>query len=181
MRAVVTDIIAEKISLALYVNERQMKKFVEAFWLLTFYLTAFAINCGLIHRYQLINSDRDKFFDIHFGPNPLTVGVGVARIFQTSYYLQSLYSIVFVEKPRSDFLLLIVHHLCTIFLQLLSYSSGFMYAAITVEFLHDINQIFLNSAKICKYISMGTTKCSNVFKRAARWHTPECGFITNGF
>lgn len=58
----------------------------------------------------------------------------------------------FVDVQRKDFLEMFIHHLTTIFLIIFSYSCNLIRGGSLVLIVHDIADIFMEAAKICKYV-----------------------------
>ena len=73
------------------------------------------------------------------------------------YYLVELgaylHQIMWTDVSRSDSTEMLVHHFVTIFLMLFSYLTNFTRIGTTVLALHDISDVFLESAKCFNYIS----------------------------
>lgn len=77
------------------------------------------------------------------------------RFFYVLYcarYVQGLFSVVFLEHHRSDFLEMVLHHLITSILIILSYSSDYVRIGYMVMVLLDVGDPPLHVAKMCKYI-----------------------------
>lgn len=60
---------------------------------------------------------------------------------------------MWTEVNRSDSLEMIIHHLTTIALVLISHLTSFYRIGCTIFFLHDISDVFLESAKCFNYAS----------------------------
>lgn len=60
-----------------------------------------------------------------------------------------------LEKPRKDFLELVVHHLTTLSLIFLSYRFHFTWIGVPVFWTHDVSDILLTLCKILNYLEVG--------------------------
>jgi len=82
------------------------------------------------------------------------------RCFYLAYgarYIQALVS-VFIEHKRKDFFEMIVHHAVTVVVISISYTYGWNRVGVVVMFLLDPADVFLHSAKMCKYIGDSMSK-----------------------
>ncbi|KAF8111827.1 hypothetical protein N665_0072s0039 [Sinapis alba] len=68
----------------------------------------------------------------------------------------SLFALFFWETRRSDFKVMIVHHIVTIFLIILSYVFRFSRVGSVILALHEITDVFVEIAKMCKYSGLET-------------------------
>lgn len=78
-----------------------------------------------------------------------------------SFYWSLLFS-VFTETKRKDFLEMVVHHIVTILLLVLSWTCNLTRGGTLVLVIHDVADIFLESAKMTKYIKWQRT-CDILF------------------
>jgi very-long-chain ceramide synthase len=71
-----------------------------------------------------------------------------------------------LEKPRKDFLELVIHHLTTISLIFLSYRFHFTWIGVPVFWTHDVSDVLLAVSKILNYLDfpeMVVTGCMLLF------------------
>jgi len=80
-----------------------------------------------------------------------------------SFYGQALLSLIFYDKPRSDYFEMLLHHLVTIFLIAVSYYVRIERYTLIIMLLHDVGDIWLNLAKTLKYLGPAWTNASNGF------------------
>ena len=66
----------------------------------------------------------------------------------------------FIDVKRKDFWMMFVHHAATILLMSFSWTCNFFKVGTLVLIIHDVADIFLESAKLCKY--GGAKKLSEV-------------------
>jgi len=76
-------------------------------------------------------------------------------LLQFSYWLQQLLVMVLrLEKPRSDFVELVLHHIVTLWLIGWSYFLNLSYIGIAVFFSMDIADVFLAFSKMLNYLKL---------------------------
>ena len=78
-----------------------------------------------------------------------------------SFYWALLFS-VFEDIKRKDFLEMMIHHIITILLLVLSWTCNLVRVGTLVLVIHDCADIFLESAKMMKYIKWQRT-CDILF------------------
>lgn len=82
----------------------------------------------------------------------------VSELFRTYYllglafYIQALLSLLFFDKPRSDYWEYFLHHIVTIFLIGISFYTRIYRYGLIILILHDVGDVFLNWAKTLKYM-----------------------------
>ncbi len=83
----------------------------------------------------------------------------------------------FVDVKRKDFWQMFVHHAATILLMSFSWTCNFFKVGTLVLIIHDIADIFLESAKLCKY--GGAKKVSEALfaSFAASWFITRLGIF----
>ena len=85
-----------------------------------------------------------------------------------------LHQLMWTEVSRSDALEMILHHLTTIVLLVMSFLTQFTRIGTAILFVHDIADVFLESAKCFNY-----THLNNV--AAKRWAQPVCDVLFGCF
>jgi ceramide synthetase len=75
-------------------------------------------------------------------------------LFELCYYISSAIFLVTHDTKRKDFGEMVVHHIATIFLIVLSYIWGWMRLGLVILMLHDAGDILLYSAKVVHYIGL---------------------------
>lgn len=68
-----------------------------------------------------------------------------------SYYINEAIAL-FIEPKRKDFFQMLLHHISTLMLLGYSYKTGFIRYGVSILFLHDISDPFLELAKLFVYI-----------------------------
>ncbi|KAH8871231.1 Ceramide synthase 3 [Schistosoma japonicum] len=146
-------------------------KFVESEWRLCYYTIMFLY--GLFALY-----DKSYFWDVketmlNYPYHVLTPEIHWYYMVQLGYYTAS--SIwIFYEVKRSDFKVLLGHHISTVSLLVFSYLTNFHRIGAIVLLLHDIADCWMEAAKICKYIN------KNLASEVVIWTTIKLGPVENG-
>lgn len=74
-------------------------------------------------------------------------------LLQAAYWLQQAIVLMLqLEKPRSDFKELVLHHIVTVSLVALSYRYHFTWIGVAVFFTHDCSDFFLATSKTLNYL-----------------------------
>ncbi|KAK9821601.1 hypothetical protein WJX81_004562 [Elliptochloris bilobata] len=82
---------------------------------------------------------------------PVSRGLRLLYSLQMGFYLQAVPSLVFWEVRRKDFWESMAHHFATLGLIVYSYQVNFVKIGAMVFLCHDINDIFLEAAKMARY------------------------------
>ncbi|GFR45454.1 hypothetical protein Agub_g6851 [Astrephomene gubernaculifera] len=137
----------------------KLRKWNESCWKMTVYITftalAFAVSWGEIwftdSRYWWLGCNR-------FPPCNLPVSRGVLLFYcaETGFYLQAIHFLAVHEERRKDWLESMIHHIVTSGLLIYSYSVNFTRVGVIVILLHDVSDIFLELAKLCRYANRET-------------------------
>eukprot|EP00887_Chlorella_sp_A99_P006762 scaffold3.g6762.t1 len=70
---------------------------------------------------------------------------------QLGFYLASVWMLAAWETRRKDHAIMMTHHIATIALIGLSSALRFMRVGAVIMALHDVNDVFLEAAKLCRY------------------------------
>ncbi|KRY52197.1 Transmembrane 9 superfamily member 3 [Trichinella britovi] len=145
-------------------------KLPESLWNLTMYLFLWLNTC-----WTLVRTDRWKYFT-----DPLSIWsdfsrdrlipyeVDVVYLTQTAFYVHATYGTIFMEQWRKDSKVMVFHHLLAITLLSFSWAARYDQVGILVLFLHDVSDVFLECAKIFKYL-----------KFRDNTHYSFCEFLSN--
>ncbi|CAH8584866.1 unnamed protein product [Schistosoma bovis] len=101
--------------------------------------------------------DKSYFWDVrdtmlNYPYHVLTPEIHWYYMVQLGYYTASLLWI-FYEVKRSDFKVLLGHHISTVILLTFSYITNHHRVGAVVLILHDIADCWMEAAKICKYVN----------------------------
>lgn len=135
-------------------------KFSESLYKLLYYALTFYGICYILFNEESIWPDIKNCWVNVLEGQPRSLIVSGYYIFELSYYLSELLCMSWLETKRKDHNVLYAHHLVTITLLGLSYVYGFHRIGILVLYSHNINDIFLEAAKVCKY--MGLEHLANI-------------------
>ncbi|PKU39058.1 ceramide synthase 4-like [Limosa lapponica baueri] len=136
-----------------------MKKFCEASWRFTFYLTSFFSGLALLY-------DKPWFWDhtvcwLRFPQQPLPPALGWFYLLELSFYCSLVATLPFDVK-RKDFKEQIIHHIATITLIFVSYCANLVRFGMIVMLVHDASDYILELAKMLHYMKWKRV-CEAVF------------------
>ena len=136
----------------------QLDKFAESGWRWTTYTTAFT--CGLY-----VLSTKTWFWNvidcwINYPHHHVSNDIWWYYMLELSLNLSLSISIMIFDTKRKDFFVMLVHHLMTVLLISLSWSLNFFKVGTLVMVCHDCADVWLESAKMCRYA--GLRKASEV-------------------
>ena len=135
-------------------SNEKYKKCSESLYKLCYYsLTFYGICYILNYEEQIYPNIKNCWTHVLEGQTRSLVVSGY-YIFELSYYLSELFCMSWLETKRKDHVIMYIHHLTTITLLAISYVYGFHRIGILVLFCHNINDIFLEAAKICNYLGL---------------------------
>ncbi|KAG6556358.1 hypothetical protein Mapa_002301 [Marchantia paleacea] len=130
-------------------RRKKIPKFMESAWKLTYY-TATVVLALLVTYKEPWFGNTDAFW--HGWPNQtLKFQLKVLYTLQCGFYVFSVAALLFWETRRKDFTVMMSHHIITICLIGYSYITGSFRVGSVVLALHDVSDVFLESAKLCKY------------------------------
>ncbi|KAJ1297837.1 hypothetical protein BS78_01G408100 [Paspalum vaginatum] len=140
-----------KTSMLMNDEARQAKivKFSESIWKLTYYASVQAWVLMIIKQ-EPWSLDTMQYFD--GWPNqPITSPLMLFYMCQCGFYIYSIGALVAWETRRKDFSVMMSHHVITSALIGFSYLTGFFRIGTIILALHDASDVFLETAKLCKY------------------------------
>ncbi|KAL2630076.1 hypothetical protein R1flu_014762 [Riccia fluitans] len=130
-------------------RRKKIPKFMESAWKLTYY-TAMVVLAVLVTYKEPWFTNTDACW--HGWPNQsMKFPLKSLYVVQSGFYLFSVGALLFWETRRKDFAVMMTHHIVTVGLLACSYITGFFRIGSMVLALHDVSDIFLESAKLCKY------------------------------
>eukprot|EP00270_Netrium_digitus_P007382 TRINITY_DN2151_c0_g1_i1.p1 TRINITY_DN2151_c0_g1~~TRINITY_DN2151_c0_g1_i1.p1 ORF type:complete len:330 (+),score=28.71 TRINITY_DN2151_c0_g1_i1:79-990(+) len=135
--------------------ERTHAKFKESSWKCLYYCSACAFAFAVTYNEPWFKETK-YFFS---GPGSqvwpdLTVkrNLKALYLFAGSFYFYSIFALVFWETRRKDFTVSMTHHITTVVLIIGSYLGRFVRFTSMVIAIHDVSDVLLEAAKLCKYI-----------------------------
>uniref|UniRef100_W5N4X9 Ceramide synthase 3b n=1 Tax=Lepisosteus oculatus TaxID=7918 RepID=W5N4X9_LEPOC len=135
-----------------------LKKFREASWRFTFYLSAFI--GGLVALYD-VSTATNSILLLSVFLQSLMESQYWYYIIEMSFYWSLLFRVAFDVK-RKDFREQIVHHLATLLLLGFSWFANYIRIGTLVMVTHDASDVLLESAKMFNYAKW-TTACNLLF------------------
>jgi hypothetical protein len=135
-------------------NGRNVSKFTEAFWRCIFYTTFVVVAC-----YTFFYPETQPFIkdlELCWKGWPLGIEHKVIPMLIMYHHVQLgcyLHQWMWTEVGRSDWIEMWIHHAVTITLITISYLINLQRIGAIIMLVHDIADIFLESAKLCNYIS----------------------------
>jgi hypothetical protein len=93
---------------------------------------------------------------------PMSTAFRGYYLLMLAFYIQALVSLIFIDKPRSDYMEYLLHHLVTIFLIGCSYYTRIHRYGLIILCLHDVGDVVLNAAKTFKYLGPAWDMTTNV-------------------
>lgn len=124
------------------------KKFCESMWRFTFYLGIFIYGLRHLWSSPWMWDTRQCWYNYPF--QPLSAGQFNHYAAELAFYWSLMFS-QFIDVKRKDFIIMLVHHLATIFLITFSYANNMLRAGTLVMCVHDASDIFLEAAKLANY------------------------------
>jgi hypothetical protein len=136
-------------------------KFSESVWKMLFYLSSFSWGLLLVIRRNWSWAvSYDACFDhvpaLYSAPDEIDADIYLFYIFQIGFYLHSIYAHLFIETRRNDFVEMLVHHVATLLLIAISFSTRFTAVGTLIVVVHDFSDILLEIAKTYIYRSNDT-------------------------
>jgi ceramide synthetase len=124
-------------------------KFSESIWKLTYYASVQAWVLSIIKE-EPWSLDMMQYFD--GWPNQhMSSSLMLFYMCQCGFYIYSIFALVAWETRRKDFAVMMSHHVITSILIGVSYLTGFFRIGTIILALHDTSDVFLETAKLCKY------------------------------
>jgi hypothetical protein len=135
-------------------SPEKSKKFSESLYKFCYYSLTFYGICYILNYEEQIYPNIKNCWNYVLEGQTRSLVVSGYYIFELSYYLSELFCMSWLETKRKDHVIMYIHHLTTITLLGLSYIHGFHRIGILVLFCHNINDIFLEAAKMCNYLGL---------------------------
>ncbi|XP_015743942.1 ceramide synthase 1 isoform X1 [Python bivittatus] len=127
-------------------------KMPESAWKLTFYSISWSYGTYLLFfaGYPFFHDPPSVFYDWKKGIE-VPMDIAVAYLMQGSFYCHSIYATLYMDAWRKDSVVMLIHHVVTLTLIILSYVFRYHNIGILVLFLHDISDIQLEFTKLNVY------------------------------
>ncbi|KAJ9087416.1 Sphingosine N-acyltransferase lag1, variant 2 [Entomophthora muscae] len=129
----------------------KVDKFKEQSFSVVFYIISWSVGCYLLYHSPYWFSTSQIWIGYpHFELSP---GTKKFYLFQLGYWLQQMVYVQ-IEVRRKDYLNMIVHHIITNLLLILSYYCNFTRAGHIILTLMDFSDIFLSLVKVFNYLKL---------------------------
>eukprot|EP00761_Pharyngomonas_kirbyi_P008769 gb/GECH01008781.1/.p1 GENE.gb/GECH01008781.1/~~gb/GECH01008781.1/.p1 ORF type:complete len:319 (+),score=61.30 gb/GECH01008781.1/:1-957(+) len=129
----------------------QVNKSCDSLWKATYYAVTWSMGFYVCVQEGILKDTTLYWSDYPF--HKLTWAMRLYYMASTAFYFSSIFT-MFWETRRSDHWALFGHHIATVSLLLLSYVTRFYRIGIMVLIVHDVNDIFLEGAKVFKYLNL---------------------------
>ncbi|XP_077869585.1 ceramide synthase 1-like [Saccoglossus kowalevskii] len=107
----------------------------------------------------------------------IPLDIYILYVYQCGFYVHSIYATIYVDSIKSDFYLMIAHHILTIGLLTFSYAVRYHKIGVLVLFCHDVCDIFVESARIFLHTKTRNGKVYNTNEFIANIFF--AGFVTS--
>ncbi|KAK0404483.1 hypothetical protein QR680_017472 [Steinernema hermaphroditum] len=132
-----------------FAGKSKFKKIAETAWRCLFYVCAWTAGFFILrreaHLYDVTECWRN------WPHHPISDSMWWYYIIETAFYWALLFSTVFFDIRRHDFMQMMLHHAITILLLWISFSMNMVRVGSLVLFSHDLADIFLDLGKLFNY------------------------------
>lgn len=134
-------------------DQQTLKKFKESLFKFSVYLALATWAIVVSHKESFLHDTKYYWLGCTRLPCDFAISRGLQLLYcaEMGYYIQGIPSLIFWELRRKDFWEQIAHHVVTLFLIVYSYQLNFMKVGCMVFLVHDINDIFMEAAKMARY------------------------------
>lgn len=133
---------------ALFSKPSQLDKFAETGWRWTYYTSIFLWGLTSLWSKTWFWNIRDCWYKYPY--HNVDSDIWWWYMLELGFYW-GLLGTQFFDVKRKDFWMMFVHHGATIWLMSFSWTCNFFKVGTLVLIIHDVADIFLESAKLCKY------------------------------
>jgi len=136
-------------------SKSETKKYPECAWKFFYYLFTFSITLYLIFGQNCCNyfSQRSLIWKDYSINDSIPANVRTLYLIEISFYIHSIYAVIFLDEWRKDSLVMFSHHIITLALLTLSLATKAHRVGVLVLLLHDGCDV-----------AMEATKCLLAFK-----------------
>lgn len=131
------------------VTDKKLPKFTESAWKLTYYFVSELYVFTITYKEPWFGNP-DQCFQ-GWPHQTIKFQLKIFYTYQCGFYIYSIVALLIWETRRKDFHVMMTHHVVSIGLIAFSYVTGFFRIGSVVLALHDVSDIFLESAKLFKY------------------------------
>ncbi|XP_077869589.1 ceramide synthase 1-like [Saccoglossus kowalevskii] len=130
-------------------DEERTTKATENLFKSTWYTLSWIYTTSILFsgKYSMFQDPASVFTDWSNGME-VPLDIYILFVYQCGFYVHSIYASIYVDVIRSDFCLIIAHHVLTIMLLAFSFVVRYHKLGVLVIFCHDICDVLLEIAKI---------------------------------
>lgn len=129
--------------------------FYSVYYVLAFLLYVFIVRPNVAYSYNLVSNHSSVVLDLLTPfPPPMDKYERFYYSQACGFYIAGLIFTLFLDTRHSDFIEMVVHHLATIALIVMSYIYGYLRVGIITLALHDVGDIFLYSSKLTHHMGI---------------------------
>lgn len=144
------------------------KEFSESFFKFIYYFTAYCMCCYILSLGDYWPNTANCWKGVILGQHRSPIFTAY-YIWELSWYVSGLFCHLTLETRRKDHNAMLIHHLVTICLIVFSYVVGYHRIGILVLYCHDISDIFLEGAKIFRYVNLNMLSNITFVGLVASW------------
>ena len=152
----------------------KLDKFSESAWRALYYSTLYAYSWVVLWDKKWFWSIRACWFDFPF--HAVTNDIWWYYMIELSYYWSCIIS-QFFDVKRKDFWEMFLHHIATIALLSISWTTNFFRVGTLVLWVHDLADVFLETAKMFKYLGKNVISDLLFYGFAASWVITRLGYL----
>lgn len=154
-RKVLSKLVFEPLTTAGGITKPSIRnKMTENLWYCFYYPTMLLVGWSVCRQENFFPWNENHYFDVFPSYDDFKVKPSLYAffMFQLSFYVQGLVAHVTFETKRKDFLEILIHHLVTIALMVVSYCASQHRIGLCVLFVHDMSDVLLYSTKVFHYL-----------------------------
>eukprot|EP00127_Corallochytrium_limacisporum_P003009 Clim_evm56s144 gene=Clim_evmTU56s144 len=184
VRPLYHTLISRPLARALNLTEPSAKsqnalKWDESMWKATYYMTMVGLEWLIIQKHNLWEDPTYMWLELPYGPGvqqpPEVYWMCVAQL---SFYFYAIWGVYYMDAKRGDSQLMVVHHLLTILLITFGWGNNYHWICITVLFVHDAADGFLETSKMTVYLKE-SAQARGMRRERAFWRRfGDCCFAT---
>lgn len=152
-------------------SKSDREKFPESFWKFIVYSFLWGYTCYLLifdGRFNYFAEPENIWDDWTLGmdvPNEIKLIYFV----ECGFYLHSIYATICMDAVRKDFFVMLLHHVITLTLIVVSYATRYHKVGLMVLFVHDITDILLEFTKCNVYLKNRNGKFYSIHETISNW------------
>jgi ceramide synthetase len=134
-----------------HVNKKKIVKYVEAFWRFIFYSSFSYLGYRTLFVPEVAEWVQDT--KNHWEGWPYHQITSIALFYYHIELGSYIHQLLWTESNHSDFWEMFAHHIITIALIVISFITNYWRVGVSILFLHDLSDVFLEGCKVLNYTS----------------------------